>query len=93
MKDQNPTNAENCLIDKGVTWKFSIKEGKIFRKYIFKDYLLAQIYTTKIESTKALQRNIITNFINYHGIINQHKPDKLSLALIPVLYINTVQLK
>ena len=77
MKDQNQTNAENCLINKGITWKLSIKEVKIFKKYIFKDHLLAQIYATKTESTKALQRNIITSFINYHGIINKHKPEKL----------------
>ena len=35
---------------------------------------------TKIESTQSSQRNNITNYIPHHGVINQHKPDKLRVV-------------
>ena len=37
-------------------------------------------YSTKIESTQGSQRNAITNYIPHHGVINQHKADKLGVV-------------
>ena len=37
-------------------------------------------YPTKIESTQGSQQNNITSYIPHHGVINQHKPDKLRVV-------------
>ena len=37
-------------------------------------------YATKIKNTQGSQRNNITIYIPHHGVINQHKPDKLRVV-------------
>ena len=63
-----------------------------FKKKLSKDQLLAKRYSEtintyiskgyapKIESTQGSQRNNITNYIPHHGVINQHKPNKLRVV-------------
>ena len=71
----------------------ALRRSENLEKKFSKDQMLAKRYSetinsyiskgyaTKIESIQGSQRNKISNYIPHHGVIKQHKPDKLRVVL------------
>ena len=71
----------------------ALRRSENLEKKFSKDQMLAKRYSetinsyiskgyaTKIDSIQGSQRNKISNYIPHHGVIKQHKPDKLRVVL------------